>query len=255
MTSRTYLPGGSGGVWYEKDAVFGRIVHRPTGPWTSAVHEYLRFLHQASVAGVPEVIGIDSRGDEMVAFLAGRTLAPDEEEPSTALLEGAATWLRRFHDAASGFRPDGPRVWRNGSASLAPGQIICHNDPGTYNWVVDGDTFVGLIDWDQAGPGDPLDDLAFLCWTAIPLFRPIAAKDAAQRVAIVARAYGGVAASTLLDAVADRMTRASERIAAGIERGDPGMISLQAHGEPARTQERVEGFLDRLPAIRAGFLS
>ena len=47
------------------------------------------------------------------------------------------------------------------------------------------------------------------------------------------------------------MTRASDRIAEGIERGDPGMLSLQQNGEPARTRGRVEVFLERLPAIRA----
>lgn len=267
---RLHLPGGSGGVWYEKDAVFGRVVHRPTGPWTSAVHELLGYLRQAGLPGVPDVVGIDSDGAEMLTFLPGRSLAPDDEEPSDALLESAAGWLRRFHDAVAGFQPDGPRVWRQTTAGLAPGQIVCHNDPGTYNWIVDGDAFVGLVDWDQAGPGHPLDDVAFLCWTGIPLFREIPPTDAAHRVALVARAYGGIrargpeaprgaqrlvekawGASVLLDAVADRMTRASDRIAQGIERGDPGMLSLQQNGEPARTRARVEAFLERLPAIRA----
>ena len=159
MSGRVHLPGGSGGVWYEKDPVFGRIVHRPTGPWTSAVHELLRHLRQTGLDGVPDVVGIDSDGAEMLSFLAGRSLAPDEEEPSDELLASGAAWLRRFHDAVEGFQPDGPRVWRQTTADLAPGQIVCHNDPGTYNWIVDGDAFVGLIDWDQAGPGHPIDDV------------------------------------------------------------------------------------------------
>ena len=270
MSGRVHLPGGSGGVWYEMDPVFGRVVHRPTGPWTSAVHELLRYLRQAGLGGVPEVVGIDSDGAEMLTFLSGRSLAPDDEEPSDTVLVSAAEWLRRFHDAVAEFTPDGPRVWRQTTADLAAGQVVCHNDPGTYNWVIDGDAFVGLIDWDQAGPGHPIDDVAFLCWTGIPLFREIPAADAARRVALVARAYGGIrahapkaprgaqrhvekawGASALLDAVADRMTRASERIAQGIERGDPGMLALQQHGEPARTRARVELFLERLPAIRA----
>ena len=67
----------------------------------------------------------------------------------------------------------------------------------------------------------------------------------------LARTAGDLGASALLDAVADRMTRASDRIAQGIERGDPGMLSLQQNGEPGRTRGRVEAFLERLPAIRA----
>lgn len=57
--------------------------------------------------------------------------------------------------------------------------------------------------------------------------------------------------STLLDAVVERMTTASERIAAGIERGDPGMMNLARRGEPQRTRDRVAAFRERLPQIRA----
>ncbi len=132
-----------------------------------------------------------------------------------------------------------------------PGQVICHNDTGAYNWIVDDGRFVGMIDWDQAGPGHPIDDLAFLCWSGVPLFRNVSTPDAARRVSLAADGYGGVEPAALLDAVADRMTRASERIEAGIGRGDPGMIALQAHGEPTRTRMRVEAFRERMPAIRA----
>jgi hypothetical protein len=45
--------------------------------------------------------------------------------------------------------------------------------------------------------------------------------------------------------------RSVDRIAAGIERGDPGMLSLQGHGEPERTRDRVVAFEAGLPAIRA----
>ena len=142
------------------------------------------------------------------------------------------------------------RTWRQTAAALQPGQLICHNDTGAYNWIVADGWFVGMIDWDQAGPGDPIDDLAFLCWSGVPLFRETPATDAARRVAIAAEAYGGVGPRALLDAVADRMRRASDRIAAGIERGDPGMLSLRDRGEPDRTRSRVEAFHERLPALR-----
>ena len=32
---------------------------------------------------------------------------------------------------------------------------------------------MAMVDWDMAGPGRPIDDLAFLAWTAIPLYREI----------------------------------------------------------------------------------
>ncbi len=244
-----HLPGGSGGVWRGDDPVHGPTVHRPTGPWTPAVHDLLSHLSDAGVDGIPRVLGFDDEGREILTYLPGRTVAVDTEQAPDETLAAAARWLRRFHDAVRAYDP-GPRSWRQSAASLEPGQLICHNDTGAYNWIVDGGTFVGMIDWDQAGPGEPLDDLAFLCWSSVPLYREVAVTDAARRVSLAADGYGGVTASALLDAVADRMTRASARIDAGIRRGDPGMLALRESGEPERTRRRVEGFLERLPAIR-----
>lgn len=250
MAERTHLPGGSGGVWYEDDPVAGPVVHRPAGPWTPAVHGLLGFLADAGLDGVPRVVGFDGEGREVLTYLPGRAIAVDDEAAPDAVVRDAAAWLRRYHDVVRAYDP-GPQRWRQSEAAPAPGQLICHNDTGAYNWIVDHTRFAGMIDWDQAGPGHPLDDLAFLCWSGVPLFREIPVTDAARRVTVAADAYGGVAASDLLDAVADRMTRASARIEAGIERGDAGMLALRAHGEPERTRGRVAAFAERMPAIRA----
>ena len=236
-------------MWRVDDPVHGPTVHRPTGPWTPAVHDLLAFLAGAGLDGIPHVLGFDDEGREILSYLPGRTIAVDREAAPDETLAAAARWLRGFHEAVRSWDP-GPRTWRQTDAALAPGQLICHNDTGAYNWIVDGDRFTGLIDWDQAGPGWPLDDLAFLCWSGIPLFRETATTDAARRVRIAAGAYGAVAPAELLDAIADRMQRASDRIAAGIARGDPGMLSLQALGEPQRTRGRVDAFTARLPALR-----
>ena len=245
-----HLPGGSGGVWRDDDPELGPTVHRPTGPWTPAVHDVLIHLRDAGLDGVPRPLGFDSDGREVLTYLPGRTVDVDTEAAPDAVLTAAARWLRRFHDTVRAYDP-GSRIWRQTAAALESGQVICHNDTGAYNWIVDGDRFVGMIDWDQAGPGQPLDDLAFLCWSGVPLFRRIPTADAARRVVLAAEAYGGVDPTDLLDAVADRMRRASDRIAAGIERGDEGMLALRAVGEPERTRARLHVFDARLAALRA----
>jgi aminoglycoside phosphotransferase (APT) family kinase protein len=250
MAEPMHLPGGSGGVWFVDDPVDGPVVHRAAGPWTAAVHELLAFLEDAGFDGVPRVVGFDEVGREVLTHLPGRTVAVDEETAPDDVLRDAAAWLRRYHDLVRGWDP-GRRVWRQADALVAAGQVICHNDTGAYNWIVDGHGFVGMIDWDQAGPGHPIDDLAFLCWSGVPLFREIPVTDAARRVRLAAEAYGGIRPADLLAAVADRMTRASSRIEAGILRGDPGMLALRAHGEPERTRTRVTAFVRRLPAISA----
>ncbi|PRI11573.1 phosphotransferase [Leucobacter massiliensis] len=245
-----HLPGGSGGVWRVESPGGEVRVHRPTGPWTPAVHELLRFLAERGLDGVPRVHGLDAEGREVLDYLPGDTLDPERTQADDAALAAAASWLRRFHDAVREFRP-GPREWRQGVQDLAPGEVICHNDPGLYNWVVAEGRFAGMIDWDRAGPGRPLDDLAFLCWSGVPLLRPIPAADAARRLALAAAAYGGVGPAELLDAVDARMELIAQRWRDGIERGDPGTIALREAGIMDRHLARVRGFAGRRAEIRA----
>jgi len=244
-----YLPGGSGGVWK-----VGRTVRRPTGVWTPAVHEYLAWLDGEGLGGIPSVSGIDEDGREIVSYIEGRGVPIDDEIVLDNVLIEAVAWLREFHDIAEDYVPDGPRVWRQTGSEpveIPEGQIICHNDPGAYNWIIQSGRFVAMIDWDLAGPGDPIDDLAFLCWTAIPLYRPIPTEQLVRRLDAVVDAYGGPGPLSLLDAVARRMTTAADRIEAGIERGDPGMLNLAKRGEPQRTRTRIADFQSRLDEIRA----
>lgn len=230
------LPGQSGGV--ER---VGRQVRRPVGPWTPAVHEFLGYLFEQGLRGIPQVHGIE--GDrEILTYVGGRGVPMDEVVRDEVLVE-AVTWLRDFHDIAEGFRPDGHRRWRQSDGELGPDQIVCHNDPGTYNWIIEGGHFVAMIDWDMAGPGHRLDDLAFLAWTALPLDRE--ADDALRRLELLVDAYGEYGPLTVLEAVGTRMAMACDRIAAGQERGDPAMINLARAGEPQRTRDRVSAFLER----------
>lgn len=229
----------------------GDTVRRPTGPWTPAVHALLRHLEDAGLDGVPHVLGMDDAGREILTFLPGRGIDVDSEVLSDELLATGARWLRRFHDAVRTYRPRGPVAWRGGERTLGEDEIICHHDPGAYNWIVSGDRLVGVVDWDMAGPGRTIDDLAFMAWTAVPLFRPIPTRDAARRAALMAETYGDVDPVDLLEHSALRMTRATDRIDAGQQDGDPGMLNLANIGEPARTRRRVAEFRARQPDIAA----
>jgi hypothetical protein len=239
MGRSEHLPGQAGGA----DRV-GRTVRRPTGPWTPAVHRFLGYLADEGLRGVPSVEGID--GDrEVLIYVPGRSVPVDREVVLDNVLVEAVTWLREFHDIAEGFRPDRPLHWRRGEQELPADQIICHNDPGTYNWIIEGGHFVAMVDWDMAAPGDRIDDLAFLAWTALPLDRPHDEDEVLRRLDLLVDAYGEWGPLTLLAAVTDRMERACARIEAGQSQGDPAMINLGRAGEPQRTRERLAAFNDR----------
>lgn len=229
----------------------GDTVRRPTGPWTPAVHALLRHLEGAGLDGIPQVLGIDESGREILSFLPGRSVDVDNEVVSDALLAAGVSWLRRFHNAVRTYRPSGPVEWRGGPRTLGDDEIICHHDPGAYNWIVSGDRLVGVIDWDMAGPGRPLDDLAFMAWNSVPLYRPIPVRDAAHRLALMADTYGDVDPLDLMEHSVVRMTKATDRIAAGQQAGDPGMLNLATVGEPAQTRRRITDFRGRRPEIAA----
>ncbi|CAN5210751.1 hypothetical protein BH09ACT10_BH09ACT10_17190 [soil metagenome] len=215
----------------------GDTVRRPTGPWTPAVHALLKHLNGVGLDKVPRVLGIDERDREILTFIPGRGVDVNGEVVRRDVLADAAGWLRRFHDAVDGFETDLP--WR----TSGEGSLICHNDPGAYNWIIDGGRFAGMIDWDMAGPGDPLDDIAFMAWTSVPLYREIPVDEVAHRLDDMADAYGEWGPLTLLDAVERRMEKAIARITAGQAAGDPGLVHLGTLGEPGRTRGR----LDALP--------
>jgi hypothetical protein len=215
------------------------------------VHELLTYLHDSGLRGVPILHGLDDEGREVLEYVEGRGVPIDREIVLDTVLEEAVVWLRDFHDLVEGFRLSGPRTWRGGEAELGDGRIICHHDPGAYNWIIQSGHFVAMIDWDMAGPGRPIEDLAFLAWTGIPLYREIPAEDVVRRLDLLVEAYGEWGPMTVLDAVVERMSTASDRIEAGQARGDQGFVNLAKVGEPQRTRDRVAAFRARLPEIEA----
>jgi len=240
------LPGGNVGGAIR----VGNTVRRPTGPWTPAVHDLLNFLAAAGVEKVPRVIGIDARGREILTFLPGHVLEIGTEQPSGEQTRSAMRWLRAYHAAVAGF-PRGSRRWRFVERSLEPGEIVCHHDPAIYNLVFDGDELAGVFDWDTAGPGVPLDDVAMYAWNSALLYPDADAGEIADGLRAIAEAYGDLDAHTLLDHVPVRITAATDRIAAGQRAGDVGMLRLGEIGEPAATLARLSIVTGRSAELHA----
>ncbi|WP_028047426.1 aminoglycoside phosphotransferase family protein [Cellulomonas sp. URHE0023] len=240
------LPGGNVGGAVR----VGDTVRRPTGPWTPAVHELLDFLASAGVEKIPQVLGIDGRGREILTFLPGHVLDIGTEAPSPAQTRSAMRWLRTFHAAVSGF-PRESRRWRFAERALEPGEIVCHHDTAIYNLAFDGDELAGVFDWDVAGPGVPLDDVAMYAWNSALLDPHADAGEVAGGLRTIADGYGDLDAHALLDHVPVRITSATDRIAEGQRAGDVGMLRLGEVGEPASTLARLSVVTNRLPELHA----
>ncbi|HET9899024.1 MAG TPA: phosphotransferase [Streptosporangiaceae bacterium] len=156
----------------------GDRLWRPTGPWSPAVHEYLRHLESAGFRGAPRLIRLD--GDhEVLTYIEGEVAADPHWHPghghrlpgytrTIEALRAAARLLRELHEAVAGFSPR-KTGYRFHPHPPRPGEIICHGDLGPWNTVYRDGVPVAFIDWDSAEPARPLTDLAAAAWAFVPL--------------------------------------------------------------------------------------
>ena len=108
-----------------------------------------------------------------------------------------AQLLRQYHEAVAKYTPLRGAVWRIPDAHWQPGMIIRHGDLGPWNMVWNDGILTGLIDWDFATPGYPVDDVAEVAWYCVPL-RPaqrcaeagVNPDDVPHRFATLCEAYG-----------------------------------------------------------------
>lgn len=178
----------------------GPTVRRPTGPWTPSVHRLLRQVRARGLRAVPDVLGVDSRGREVLTYLEGAVADADTNDLTDARLADVGAWTRELHSAARGLQDTGP--WR--STGVAAPTVLGHNDLAPCHLRFSGERLSGVLGWDLAGPSTPLLELAHLAWNGVPLCRPGAVADAARRLRVIADAYGGVGARAVLHAVPDR---------------------------------------------------
>ena len=191
---------------------------RPVGPWSPAVHEYLRYLEAAGFGGSPRVLGTQGNR-EVLTFIDGDVANDPSWEPgrghrlppharTEAALRGAAELIGRLHRASAGFRPAITRYRFRPSPPKA-GQILSHGDLGPWNTVYRDGMPVAFIDWDAAGPIEPLADLAAAAWAFVPLappgqlaeagFDPL--PDLPSRLRLFVDAYGLADRKTILAAL------------------------------------------------------
>jgi Phosphotransferase enzyme family len=196
-------------------------VRRPAGWWTPTVHALLRHLRSAGFTEVPEPLGLDD-GMETLSWIPGESgpagwakVVPDDG------LRAFARFLRRYHEATIGFAMSDGGHWALADWPAQPGDVICHGDFGPWNVVWRGAEPVGLVDFDFAGPGDPMLDVAYAVEYTAP-FRSDevamrwhgfeAPPDRRHRMAVFAEAYGLPTGHMMVDAVIERQRLAISHV-------------------------------------------
>jgi Phosphotransferase enzyme family len=173
----------------------GDTVRRPVAPCRPATHALLAHLAAVGFDGAPRVLAANG-STETLTYLDGWAAVPPL--PADLLTDRAlvsvAELLRRYHRAVASFDPAGYRWPRPVPARFTTG-LVSHNDVHPANLIFRGGTATALIDFDLAGPGSVVWDLAAAArhWSPLCDERDIA--DARQgralrRFRLLLDAYG-----------------------------------------------------------------
>jgi Ser/Thr protein kinase RdoA (MazF antagonist) len=156
----------TGGNVAERVVRVGETVRKPVTPATPAVHALLDHLAAVGFEGAPRALGSDAAGRQVLEYVPG-ALAYELPEQTTSQLYRVGTLIRQLHDAVETFTPPNGAGW---DVVIPPDRedLICHNDLAPWNLVCDDERWV-FIDWDGAGPGSRLWDLAYAAHGFIPL--------------------------------------------------------------------------------------
>jgi hypothetical protein len=142
----------------------GDTVRRPQGAWSPAVHALLLHFEAVGFEGAPRFLGIDDDDREILSFVEGDAgLAP--LPPGDGVLIELGALLRRAHTAAAGFEPPPDAEWFTGGS----GPLICHRDLFPPNVILRDGRPVAFVDWDFAGPAEPIDDVVSAASRWVPL--------------------------------------------------------------------------------------
>jgi hypothetical protein len=226
----------------------GHTVRRSAGAWTPTIHRLLSHARGRGVMWVPEPLGYDEVGREMLSFVPGEV--PHDMPAwvwSDDVLMGVARALRQWHDATADFDA-AHAIWNLDAHE--PHEVICHNDFAPYNCVFRERRFAGAIDFDLCSPGPRLWDMVYTAYRFVPLMPPVDADvaDGAQerspfqlsrmraRLAAFLAAYAAGDAHThhAHDVVIDTAVRRLAAIAAWTESHSAKTGALENHGRMYR---------------------
>jgi Ser/Thr protein kinase RdoA (MazF antagonist) len=231
----------------------GDTVRRPARAFTATVQSYLRHLRGQGVTFVPEPMGYDERGREVLSYIDGDVPVeplPDWATTDTALVALAAL-IRRLHDAAEGWQPPADAVWGSlpgtPSAELTPlfdvPELIAHHDYCPGNVVFRDGLPAALIDFDLARPTTRVADCVNAIYWWAPLLDPVDRTPSLRDVDVARRAR------LFVDAYEMTADDRAQIVDVAIRRARNAQITMRAAADvdPVFRRWWDEGVKDRMP--------
>ncbi|WP_335872840.1 aminoglycoside phosphotransferase family protein [Bacillus sp. 2205SS5-2] len=150
---------------------FGDTVRRELKPDSTKIHKLLEHLESKDFRYAPKFLGIDEKNREKLSFIQGEAgnYPLKKYMWSNEVLKEIAKMLRLYHEAVSDFPLSDD--WKPMDNTPNKIEVVCHNDFAIYNIIFNHERPVGIIDFDIAGPGPRLWDIAYALYTCVPLSR------------------------------------------------------------------------------------
>ncbi|MEX0970148.1 MAG: aminoglycoside phosphotransferase family protein [Paracoccaceae bacterium] len=240
----------------------GNTVRRKTSPQSPLVHKLLLHLEAQGFTAAPRFLGHDEVGREILGYIPGRANACPETWEGNAAAIAAVRMLRRYHDATTALVGQRHAGWAISSPDPARHEVICHNDFGPYNMIFDGAVPVAMIDFDLAGPGPRMRDLAYLAYWFAPLCfsrHDLAACSEAElaagcpRLRLICEEYGHADMPALLDMLAISLLHLSSEASTARVVGAAVAAQLAADGYLKNWHAEYRALIARRAAILACF--
>lgn len=145
----------------------GDAVLRPLCPETANIGALLAHLSGKGVAA-PRLL-YTTRDRAAYSFVEGDFVHP--KPWSDRALAEVGRMIRGLHRAAADFQPPEPGVWRAWCLREIGGseRVVGHGDIAPWNMVCRQGMPAALIDWEMAGPIDPMVELARAIWLFVQL--------------------------------------------------------------------------------------
>lgn len=229
----------SGGNTSGRVVRIGDTVRRQMTESSDTVHGLLLHLERVGFSDCPRFLGIDEESREVLSYIDGNLEVPKTLWDSGETLVASAHLLRSLHDATASYVATGTENWALIHPDEGRHEVICHNDFAPYNFVFDGAVPVAVVDFDLAGPGPRLWDVAYAAYWMTPLsFQANDLKsrsetdvqDGCRRLRLFCSSYGIPADLDLLDAVNAVLTHMGDARAARSILGDDVAAALERDG-------------------------
>lgn len=228
----------------------GNMVRRHPGNASQAVHALLHHLESRHFSGSPKLLGVDEQGREMLSFIEGEAGQWPAIWSSEDALMTSAQLLRRYHDFTIDLI-ESKATWIYEYPDSTKHEVICHNDYGAYNIIFKDMSAVGIIDFDLAGPGPRLKDVAYGVYWMTPLslnaedMQPFAEADlrsGSRRLKLFCDCYGIAADENLLDMIGEVLRLMGDEAHATRVVGAAAATKLIVEGHLAGWRDEANSF-------------